>query len=105
MPATVNVSPAQDLKSRFMQLAEKWRDETEESSVLALRYIHPAYLRIIGLGPVVVPWILDELKVNPDWWFEALKALTGEDPTQPNASFDDAVKAWLNWGRKNYSNA
>lgn len=90
-----------DLKHEFDALAMKWREETEDSSIIALRLIHPSFMRILALGPVVIPWILRELKERPDWWFDALKALTGEDPTHPDDSFDSAVNAWLQWGRAN----
>lgn len=42
--------------------------------------MHPAYQRIIGLGPEVAPLLLRELERQPDHWFWALKALTGADP-------------------------
>ena len=92
--------PAFDrLKQEFDTLVTKWRDETEDSSILALRFIHPAYMRIIGMGPVAIPWVLSELKAHPDWWFDALTAMTGEEPANGTDSFDSAIEAWLAWGR------
>ena len=92
-----------DPRIEFSKLAEQWRLETEDYAITELRYSHEAYLRIIGLigtvGPHATQWILDELKTDPDWWFGALKAITGAEPAQHGDDFDSAVEAWLEWGR------
>lgn len=43
----------------------------------------PSCQRIIGMGPVVVPLILEELRREPDHWFWALEMLTEDDPVPP----------------------
>ncbi len=91
-------SASDRLKSEFDNHARKWQIETEDFSILALRFSHASYLRIVGLGHVAIPWLLEELRTDPDWWFEALKAVSAEDPASQCASFDDAVEAWINWG-------
>lgn len=96
-----NVTWSDELKEQFNELVQRWRDETEDYSIIILRFAHPAFLRIVALGKTSIPWILSELKERPDWWFEALEAITGEDPTNPEDSFDSAVEAWLQWGKSN----
>src|SRR5579863_8879629 len=66
----------------FKSLAKQWQRETWYKSSLPRRISHPAYLKIIGLGADAVPWILDELRDNPDYWFAALEAITREDPAR-----------------------
>jgi hypothetical protein len=90
------------LEAEFRQLVETWRKDTRKSSVVALRYIHPAYQRILALPnkELVIGLILRELATRPDRWLAALSALTNDQPTEPNDSFDDAVQAWLEWGRE-----
>jgi hypothetical protein len=66
---------------------------------------HPSYLRIIGLANQathrkLVRLLLLELKNEPDHWFDALTAITGVNPVQPEDEFDEAVDAWLTWGRE-----
>jgi hypothetical protein len=61
---------------------------------------HPAYRKIIEMGRPAIPLILRELKQRPDHWFLALNAITGEDPVRPGDGFDEAVEAWLHWGRE-----
>ncbi len=57
------------------------------------------HLKIISLGPDVVPYILERMKIKPDHWFIALRVLTGCNPVKENSSFMEATEAWLNWGR------
>jgi hypothetical protein len=92
------VSNAQ-LEAEFRKLAGQWRRDTEYLSSVAQMANHPAYQRIIEMGRPAVPLILRELQRKPDHWFWALNAITGEDPVQTGAAFDDAVQAWLRWGR------
>ena len=52
-------------------------------------------------GAPVVPLLLRELEQEPVHWFEALQAITGEDPV-PRAHWGDSTAMsadWLAWGR------
>lgn len=89
-----------ELETIFKGLAKAWKEGTFGCSITTRRYAHSSYQAILVLGPDVVPFMLRELQERPDWWFEALKALTKADPTKPTDNFNDAVKAWLNWGRE-----
>src|SRR5690349_303577 len=57
---------------KFSGLAATWKEEIQYSSSLTEWVLSPAYQRIIGLGPTVVPSILLELSRRPDHWFWAL---------------------------------
>ena len=67
-----------ELERTFFELANRWRDETALLSSVTRTAMHPAYQRIIGMGPAAVPLILRELEQRPDHWFWALTAITGE---------------------------
>jgi hypothetical protein len=86
--------------AEFAVLAEEWRKQTSHVSILAKRIVHPAYRRIIDLDWPVVPVILSELRIRPNFWFPALRAITGEDPVSPSDRGDLAkmTAAWLAWG-------
>jgi hypothetical protein len=58
------------------------------------------YQRIIGMGPPVVPLILEELRREPDQWFWALEAITEQNPVPQEASGKPRLmaEAWLRWG-------
>lgn len=91
-----------DIEERFQRLASKWRDETAHLSSMTKLVMHPKYQSIVGLGPSVVPVLLRELRHNPDHWFWALQAITGEDPTRPEDAGDlqKMANAWLKWAEE-----
>jgi len=84
---------------KFKGLADEWKRETAHSSSLAKKVMHPAYLRIIGMGPAAIPLILREMKSRPGHWFVALDAITnGDSPTQEWNTLEEATQAWIGWG-------
>jgi hypothetical protein len=90
------------LRERFDQLVIEWKKATRFSSSTREMAMHPAYQRIIGMGPAAVPFLLRELEVDPDHWFWALAAITGEDPVPPEdrGRLKRMAASWLNWGRQ-----
>jgi hypothetical protein len=95
-----SLGPQPSLESEFQAQAEQWRRETLHTSSLTRMVMHPSYLRIIGMGRGVLPFLFKELSQRPDHWLVALNAITGEDPAPADSTFDEAVTAWLDWGRK-----
>lgn len=85
-------------EQEFPELAEQWRRDTRFSSSLVEMVLHPAYQRIIGLGGAALPLLLRELQREPDHWFWALRAISGEDPAASTSTIDDARDGWLKWG-------
>lgn len=93
------------LERLFREQAERWKEGTQHWSSVLRMIAHPSYLRIIGLAGLstnreIERLLLRELQEEPDYWFSALAAITGEDPVQPEHDFDQAVSAWLEWGRQ-----
>ena len=86
--------------SRFYALANQWKTETERISSVNLKLMHPAYQQIIGLGEAAIPLILNELSKQPDHWFWALRAITGDNPVEGEnqGKIEYMRKAWLRWG-------
>ncbi|HVC51760.1 MAG TPA: hypothetical protein VND87_07045 [Stellaceae bacterium] len=85
----------------FIALATQWTRETGHVASIARRRQHPAYKNIIKLGKSAVPLLLDSLRTRPDYWFPALRELTGEDPVQDDdrGYYDRMAAAWLQWGK------
>ena len=93
------------LEKSFRAQVEIWKDETGHLSSITKALAHSSYLRIIGLARYsadheIERLLLRELEAEPDHWFAALSAVTGQDPVKPEHDFDEAVAAWLEWGRK-----
>ena len=89
------------LTERFTLLAAEWKRDTVLLSSSSAIAGHTAYQAIIALGPSVVPLLLRDLEREPLHWFEALQAITGEDPVskQDYARIPAMRDAWLEWGR------
>jgi hypothetical protein len=101
MPPVVHVTDQSAVAAQFATLAEQWKVATAVLSSTTSLVAHPAYQSIIALGPPVVPLLLHELEREPVHWFEALQAITGEDPV-PREHWGNiaAMRAdWLAWGR------
>jgi hypothetical protein len=91
-----------DLERTFQELSRQWREETAHFSSQTQMALHPAYQRIIGLGPGVLPLIFRELECRPDFWFWALRAITGENPVCPEdaGKVRKMTEAWLAFARE-----
>jgi hypothetical protein len=83
----------------FNALSAQWLRETSIESDVERIVFHPAYQRIIGLGPQALPFILKDLTQSHHHWFWALTAITGEDIAEAQTTVGGAVEAWLTWGR------
>jgi hypothetical protein len=84
-------------------MAEEWKAETRTLSSITEMAIHPAYQRIIGMGPSALPYLLRRLESDPEQWFWALRAITGADPVKPEhrGRIGKMSGDWLDWAREN----
>jgi hypothetical protein len=86
----------------FNKLSEKWEDETGAMS-LSDQKINDTYLKIIALGPDVIPYMLKAMNgpYGSPFWHTALRILTDENPvqsyelTKPNL----IRQRWVDWGK------
>jgi hypothetical protein len=89
------------ITERFEALVERWRAETALLSSTTAMTNHPAYRSIIALGSDAIPLLLRELEREGAHWFEALEAITGENPV-PREHWGNIPSMrgdWLAWGR------
>lgn len=94
--------PSPEVVLKFQALAAQWRRETRHCSLMSDIVLNTAYQQIIGMGRPVVGLILQDLRQQPDHWFWALRAITGENPTQTDdrGRLPQMAAAWLAWGRR-----
>lgn len=89
------------VRSRFERLTREWKSQNEFLSSPTAIALLPAYQKIIGMGPDIVPLILEELEREPDQWFWALKAITDADPVSEHTGAVELMAVdWLRWGRE-----
>lgn len=100
---TANRIVASPTARLFQKLVEVWKAETGYLSSPTAMTSHWAYQRIIQLGQPVVPLLLRELQRELDFWFTALKTITGVDPVPPEARgrVAEMAEAWVRWGQSN----
>jgi hypothetical protein len=97
VPAPLRLLPSAEQR-RFSELADRWIAETAMQSSVQRKVLHPAYQRIIGMGPQAIPMILTRLRDDGGYWFWALAAIADEDPAAEMRGYEDAREAWLEWG-------
>jgi hypothetical protein len=87
-----------ELVAEFDSLVSRWKADTQYLSGANIE-LHPAYLRIIGMGERAVPLILSEMKRSGGHWFWALEAITGDNPARNASTVTEGIAAWLEWGQ------
>lgn len=91
---------------RFYNLVQGWHSERGISSSISEIVGCRSYLAIIGMGEKAVPMIIAKLRDegdDPDHWFVALEAITGQNPILEK-DYGDTVKMasrWLAWAQEN----
>ena len=97
-------APSQEaLEKKFIRLRDEWKSQRGHESSSARLAMHPAYQKIIGMGPAVLPLLFRELACqDPEGWFWALRAITEADPVPPEVRGDGMkmARAWLEWGKQ-----
>ncbi len=89
----------------FASWVKQWHKERGITSSISDMIACPSHLKIIALGEQALPLILTQIKRegdDPDHWFVALEAITGENPV-PEDAYGDSVKmakAWLLWAKE-----
>jgi hypothetical protein len=98
----LEIAPGRCLSERFRRLTAEWKEQSRYLSNSAQMAMLGPYQRIIGMGPMVVPLILEELRREPDHWFWALEAITEEDPVPPEVKgkVRQMADAWVRWGEQ-----
>lgn len=93
-----------DLEQRFLELAERWREETQFYSTSTPLMEHPAYKEILQMGEVAVPWLLRDMAATGAHWTLLLREITGENPAihATPGKVREVQAAWIEWGRTRY---
>jgi hypothetical protein len=88
-----------EIREKFNTLKYMWLSELGTASRLRDMILLKPYQMILGMGPAVVPLLIEELSVEPNHWFWALECITGDDPVLPEhrGNLDLMTRAWLKW--------
>lgn len=91
----------QQIAGIFLSLRDNWKNQTAYLSSSTEIVNNPNYQQVIQLGEKVLPLIFEDLKKEPDHWFYALNAITGEDPVkfEDRGNLNKMTQSWLEWWR------
>ncbi len=83
-------------------LLKSWDFDTGTSSYIEEIISDQSFQGIIGLGPIAIPLILEELAAQPSFLFVALEEISGDNPVKPEHRGDMAAMTqdWLDWGKQ-----
>jgi len=92
-----------NLLRKFLSLKTDWENDTFLSSSINKKCSHPAYKKIIDMGKDALPFIFDDLCKEPNYWFVALRAITGKDPVpqEERGRMQAMTNSWIKWWIKN----
>jgi hypothetical protein len=98
-----DVQPTAFQRRRFAELAAQWKTQSAPLSSSHEMAMLPSYQAMIGLGQPALPLIFAEMRKEPDHWFWALRAITGENPVPPEhvGKLDAMARDWLEWAAAN----
>lgn len=87
---------------KFHNLAEKWKEETLITSSVNEIQSNRSYLEIINMGKKVLPFIFQDLKSEPAFWFHTLEEITGYNPIEESHRGITKLMTedWLKWGNE-----
>jgi hypothetical protein len=71
------------IANTFSEYFLKWNEETEVQSSTQVMFENRYYKKIIKMGWDAVPHIINQLRIQPDYLFKALKEITGISMINP----------------------
>jgi hypothetical protein len=101
-PLRVRVMDDPSVSERVNRLADQWAKERQRGVDVEQMSDTPAYREIIDIGYRAIRPILLMLLKRPDHWFNALHAITDENPVPPESEgrLVEMAGAWIKWGKQ-----
>lgn len=93
-----------DTKAEFLRLTSIWKKDTIFLSSLDTLLSHDAYQTILSMGPVILPFIFENLRDEGGFWFHALQQLTKENPIpdEMGGRIQEMKTKWLEYGKEHH---
>jgi hypothetical protein len=97
-----------DVFGEFHALLSQWRRETVFTSLARDKIAHPAFKKIVKMDRIAVPWILKEIRHQPDFLVLALHSIVKDEnpvPAGARGKINEMVNAWLDWANRKHFDA
>lgn len=100
LPGTITVGNT--VAQKFHALASEWLRDTGIVSNPVEIFMHPAHVKLLGMGPEILPLVLKEVEKMSGHWFMILDAISPENPVTPEdeTSPERTARAWIEWGKE-----
>jgi hypothetical protein len=86
------------LEKKFKELSLRIRNHARFTK-LEFLIQEAAYKELIAMGKDILPLLIQELEVNPEYWFHALKTITSQNPIKRGNQNKNSLIAndWKEW--------
>lgn len=88
-------------QDEFNELVRELEEDTRWQSSFTRIMDHPNFEIMEKLGDKLIPFLINRLSTNPNWWiFLLLDEIIDDKPVIPEGSrgvFKDITKIWLNY--------
>ncbi len=96
------------IKAQFELLKKKYLEDLSKISSSSI-YHHnsidirtlPSYKAIKKLGKQIIPYLLEDMRINKTFWFVNLQDITKYNPVVNRGTIADRINDWLLWGIEN----
>ena len=94
--------PIETTEQQFRRLRNEWLRDTALVSDPIEKFMHPAHIKILGMGDKILTLVLKEVEKMSGHWFMILEAISQESPVTPEdtASLERTARAWVEWGKR-----
>jgi hypothetical protein len=87
-------------KIRFNALYKQWQMETAFLSNVNQIIQNSNFKQLVSLGPSAVPYIIDEIKLNPSNLVWSLNLILNKRISKENVTVSQACSLWVKWWEK-----
>ncbi|MCI0639047.1 MAG: hypothetical protein L0Y72_20660 [Gemmataceae bacterium] len=100
----IHLNTDESIEQHVLNLLKRWREQTAYLSSSTSLTGHPAYLDLIALGPVALPFLFRDMEQSGDGHLsKALTLITGAHPIPPEerGHVRKIADTWLRWAKDN----
>ena len=92
----------ESIAEKLAKFKKRWKEETLVNSDFSEVISNEWFLKIIGLGPDVLPYLYPLIEAEGGLWCIAVEAITDVTPDVVDGTdFRELSTFWLNWLRDN----
>lgn len=94
---------AEEFYEFFQELRNAWLNDTAFESGYKNKINHPAYLKIVSMGELIIPILVEDMVENKTPWHYALVDITQKNPIREESAgrANKIIEDWHAWAKEN----